>query len=128
MQEERKHRSVHTGRTIIVILVLLLFVAAGTAGLLFVKYKQIADIKPGSERQRIIAKLQPVIELPNEQPNLSTVLDTTKLTNPTLKQRARNGDVLIIYKSAKRLIIYRPSSDKVVDMLTIQKQSDGSSE
>lgn len=55
----------------------------------------------------------------DEEPALATVTDTTKLTNPFLK-KANNGDKLLIYQNNKRIIIYRPSIDKIVDVGPIE--------
>ena len=125
MENDQKHRSHHSGRKLFIgILLLLLVIAVGVSGLLFIKYKRAVDTANSSEREQIIQRLAPIIILPDEQPDLSTILDTSKLTNQVLKQRANNGDKLLIYNKAKRLIIYRPATGKVVDMLTIQTQTD----
>jgi hypothetical protein len=120
MESEQRHKTGSGRKTVIVLLLVLLLLAAGCSALFFIKYKQAVNKAPANERQQILSKIEPIIALPDEQPELSTVLDTTKLTNQTLRQRANNGDKLLIYSKAKRLVIYRPSSGKVVDMLTIQ--------
>lgn len=125
MEEGQRRRSGNFGRKLVIILLLLLFVTLGVCGLLFVKYKQAVETKTLSERQQILQKIEAVIVLPDEQPDLSTVLDTSKLTNATLQKRAQDGDKLLVYDKAKRLIIYRPSVGKVVDMLTIQSDTTG---
>ena len=102
------------------VLVLLLIVAAGTSTLLFVKYQDALKDNPQREQQRVLTALAEVIQLPKEAPGFSTVVDVSKLSNPTLKARAKNGDKLIVFAKAKRLVIYRPSTTKVIDMLTIQ--------
>jgi hypothetical protein len=58
--------------------------------------------------------------VPNETPVITTVLDKTKLTNKSLATHATNGDRLYIFSKAKRIMLYRPSTHQVVDMLTIQ--------
>src|SRR5688572_24721361 len=97
MENEQRHKTA-TGRKIVVIfLLILLIVATGFGATFFIKYKQAVGDAPNSERQKIISKIEPVITLPDEQPELSTVLDTSKLTNQTLRERASNGDKLLIY-------------------------------
>jgi hypothetical protein len=49
----------------------------------------------------------------NEQPVLATVTDRTQVTTPFLKQ-AQDGDKILIYPTAKVVIIYRPSIDRIV--------------
>ena len=123
MESEQRHKTGSGRKIVIVVLLVLLIAAIGFAVMFFIKYRQIVGNVPSSERQKIISKIEPVIALPDEQPELSTILDTAKLTNQTLRERANNGDNLFIYSKAKRLVIYRPSTGKVVDMLTIQKPS-----
>ncbi len=40
--------------------------------------------------------------------------------------RSQNGDKLLIYTQAKRLILYRPSSKKIIETLTIENQTQAS--
>lgn len=51
---------------------------------------------------------------PDEVPALITVTDASKLTTPFLKQ-AQDGDKILVYQNAKKVIIYRPNIDRVVD-------------
>jgi hypothetical protein len=94
--------------------------ALAASAFLFTKYQAALKNNPTREREQILAAISQVVALPQETPGFSTVIDASKLTNPTLKARAKNGDLLIIYAKAKRLVIYRPPASKVVDMLTIQ--------
>ncbi len=102
------------------ILALLLVVAIATSTLLFVKYRDALHDNPQREREHILTTIRTVVQLPKETPGFSTVIDVSKLTNPILKKRAQNGDRLIIFAKSKRLVIYRPATGKVIDMLTIQ--------
>jgi hypothetical protein len=92
----------------------------GASAFWFVQYRHALATNPNRERQRIVSSIDSAVTLPSEEPSLSTVLDATKLTNKTLRSLAKNGDKLLVYPKAKRLIIYRPSTKKVVDMLTIR--------
>ncbi len=51
----------------------------------------------------------------NEQPIIATVTDKSALKTPFLRE-ADDGDKIIIYEKAKRVIIYRPSTDRIVDI------------
>lgn len=55
----------------------------------------------------------------NEQPALATITDPSKLTTKFLKN-TRQGDKLLIYQKASKVIIYRPSIDRVVDVGPVQ--------
>lgn len=74
-------------------------------------------LRPQSE----LAKLKEAIGrhyiLPsNEEPALLTVIDRDKLSSSYLRQYAENGDKLLIYQQHQRVIIYRPSADRIVDI------------
>jgi hypothetical protein len=51
----------------------------------------------------------------NEAPLLATVTDKSSLKTPFL-QEADNNDKILIYEKAKRVIIYRPSLDRIIDV------------
>jgi uncharacterized protein HemX len=121
-QAENKRQRRKRGPAI-ALLLLLLIAAVGASAFWFVKYREAVNSNPAKERQKIIQTIGQAVMLPAEEPELSTVTNTAKLTNQTLKTRAKNGDKLLVYAKAKRLIIYRPSNGKVVDMLTIQQQT-----
>lgn len=54
--------------------------------------------------------------LPTEEvPALATVEDRAKLNSEFLRS-AENGDKLLIYKNAKKVILYRPSIDRVIEV------------
>lgn len=98
----------------------LLLVMICASLLLFVKYKHAANNNPVNQQQQLTKQLSQLIEMPPDQPVISTVLDRSKLTNQVLASRAHNGDILFIFPQSKRLILYRPADKKVVDMLNIQ--------
>ncbi|HUC89742.1 MAG TPA: hypothetical protein VMR45_02985 [Patescibacteria group bacterium] len=50
-----------------------------------------------------------------ETPALATVTDKKSLQTPFLQQ-ANNGDKILIYQKAQRVIIYRPDTDKIIDV------------
>jgi hypothetical protein len=107
-------------RKLVIVLSVLVLVMASASILLFVKYRHAANNNPTHQQQQFTEQLSQLIEMPPDQPVISTVLDKSKLTNRTLANRAHNGDLLFIFPQSKRLILYRPSDKKVVDMLNIQ--------
>lgn len=119
--ETTKHqKSRRRGRTLNIVLFILLLVALGAGGFWFYQYRQSLAKNPEVQQQRWAAELASVAILPSEKPLITTVLDKTKLTNKTLERQAENGDRLYIFSKAKQLILYRPSEKKVVTILTIQ--------
>ena len=53
--------------------------------------------------------------LPDEEPALATVEDKTKLNSEFLRS-AEDGDKLLIYQGAKKVILYRPSIDRIIEV------------
>jgi hypothetical protein len=104
----------------IILLSVLLALMVGASILLLMKYRQATSSNPVTQQQQLTDQLSKLIEMPPDAPVISTVLDSSKLTNKALAARARNGDKLFIFSDSKRLVLYRPSDNKVVDMLNIQ--------
>ncbi len=64
----------------------------------------------------LVTQVGKLMVLPaNEKPIIATVTDKSALKTPFL-QEASNGDRILIYEKAKRVIIYRPSLHKIVDV------------
>ncbi len=55
----------------------------------------------------------------NEDPALATVTDSSKLSS-SFAGKVQNGDKILFYEKNNRAIIYRPSLNKVVDIVTVQ--------
>lgn len=51
----------------------------------------------------------------DETPAVATVEDKTKVSSEFLRA-AENGDKLLIYKDAKKVILYRPSIDRIIEV------------
>ncbi len=72
------------------------------------------------EVESIVKSVSKLIELPEgETPTLATVSDKTKLESQAFFKRAENGDKVLIYTSAGKAILYRPSLGKVIDMTAV---------
>jgi len=106
---------------ILSLLFAVLVAAGGIAGGVYwyTKYqKVITDPKTGSEEEvkMLVQKLSKFMELPAENPTVVTITDRDKLQNQEFFQKAQNGDKIIIYQGAKRIILYRPATGRVVDV------------
>lgn len=83
------------------------------------KIRQLAG-KPDQTQQEtdnLIVAVGKLMALPEgEQPSIGTVADTGKLKDQPFFSKAENGDRLLIYTEARRVILYRPSINKVINV------------
>lgn len=70
----------------------------------------------GSNTQSILDKVSKLIELPNESPTVATVSDVTKLKNQQFFKNAQNGDIVLVFKDAKKAILYREGVNKIIEV------------
>ena len=52
----------------------------------------------------------------DEEPAVLTVLDANNLSSTYLKSIAQNGDKLLVYQGVQKIIVYRPSLDRIIDV------------
>jgi len=108
---------------LIIGLVAVTIMLSAACTILLVRFHQTDSARrraPFDQVQTLTAKLGKTLTLPNEQPSLVTVLNHTKLGDTRLIQEARNGDQLLIFAHAKQVILYRPTTSKVVDMFHVE--------
>jgi hypothetical protein len=69
-----------------------------------------------TETQKLINKVGQLVDLPSgETPTIATVNDASKLKNQAFFASAQNGDKVLIYAKAGKAVLYRPSSNRVVE-------------
>ena len=74
------------------------------------------DVLAANQTNEILDKVGALIELPNEQPSVATVSDASKLRDQQFFKNAQNGDAVIIFPNAQKAILYRPSTDKIIEI------------
>lgn len=106
-------------KVLIVLLVIIVFAVGAYYFLVYQKNNAISQ-DPNqvslAEAENLIEKIGRLIELPNEQPQIATVSDASKLPNQPFFKNAQNGDKVLIYKIAQKAILYRPSINKIIDV------------
>lgn len=108
---------------LVIVLVTVIVILLVVGGFFTYKYINTVNNDPTHQAQALVDSMSRYIDLPKEQPTVATIVDRTKLSSQALRDQAQNGDKLLIYSKAKRIILYRPSISKVVTMLTIQTQT-----
>lgn len=101
------------------VLVLLVIAAAGVAAYQYFSFQQKvkADVSLSTEPKALVAEVGKLMELPlNEEPTIATVSDVEKLKDQPFFVSAQNGDKVLIYQKAKKAILYRPASKKIIDV------------
>jgi len=104
---------------ILVVVVFLGLTAA--AGYLWWQYKKAAPSAQtatvADEASIIAEKIKNLTDLPLENPALATITDPT--TDQPLFSDALPGDKVLIYIQAKKAILYRPSSNEVIETINL---------
>jgi hypothetical protein len=103
----------------ILVLVLLTFLVIGVFGYRFytLQQKTKGQAQLSSEPKELVSQVGKLMDLPlNEQPTIATVSDVTKLKDQPFFALAQNGDKVLIYQKAKKAILYRPATGKIIDV------------
>lgn len=109
--------------TVIAILVLLL-IGGGVYGYnrydnLKKENQKLSDPQEAAkaESDRIKKEVAALIDVPgDEEPTIATVVDPSKLGNQAFFAKAQKDDRVVIYAKAKKAILYRPSTKKIVEV------------
>jgi hypothetical protein len=107
-----------------VILALIIAVLAIICAIYFyTKYSstQVSSTTGNKEQiQQLINRVSKLMALPkNETPTVATVSDKTKLEDQSFFTNAENGDKVLIYSQAKKAILYRPSTNMIIDVAPV---------
>jgi hypothetical protein len=67
--------------------------------------------------QEVLSEVRSIMELPtDEDPTIAAVTDLERLKNEPFFQNAQNGDRVIFFVKAKKAILYRPASRKIIEV------------
>lgn len=73
-----------------------------------------------SEVKTLTARVGALALLPEgEEPTMATVSDKSKLQGQPFFANAENGDKVLIYTNAKKAFLYRPSTNKIIEIAPI---------
>ncbi len=90
----------------------------------YYKKYQALKIDPSIEVQKktatLVGTLGKLMELPKDEvPTVATISDKEKLKGQDFFTLAENGDVLFAYTTAMKAILYRPSTNKIINVAPI---------
>lgn len=78
--------------------------------------------------QEVLSEVRSIMELPtDEDPTIAAVTDLERLKNEPFFQNAQNGDRVIFFVKAKKAILYRPTSRKIIEVSVSPTLGDGGS-
>lgn len=76
--------------------------------------------KRAAEEQAVVDKIYKLLRLPNETPIFMTVYNEKDFQNNDLFRVVKTGDKILVYLNAKQAIIYRPSTNQVIEVLPVK--------
>lgn len=122
-------KQLRRGSTKAWIIVLVVVALLGAGGWFAYDYSQVrkenerlADPQTAAKlaTDQLVADVGKLVDLPKgETPTVATVSDVTKLQSQAFFAKAQNGDKVLIYTEAKRAILYRPSTGKVIEIAPV---------
>lgn len=115
---------------LIVFFAVVFLVVAGNYFLAYYhNYFSNPDIIKQREINSLTLKIGRVMELPKgEQPTLATVTDKEKLKGQEFFANAKNGDKLLVYPKAKKAILYRPATEKIIEVTNLTDPNQNNSD
>lgn len=115
----------HWSKRVFFVQGLLLLTMAGVAIYFYFQYRQTPEVAQKREIQLLVKAVADLTDLPKDEvPTLATITNKNKLDNQPFFQRAENGDKILIYRSVSRAFLYRPSTRKLVDITTINIETE----
>jgi len=111
-------------------MIALLAIAVGTAAYYVNRYhdsqQQVKKLNANptvtaqQQQQQLLDKVGKLTVLPKgEAPTIATVTDITKLKDQPFFVNASNGDKVLIYTQAKEAFLYRPATNKIINIAPV---------
>lgn len=126
-QKRPRTRRIFNVRNLVILITILII--GGAFAYLGIKYMEAKrDVQRLSnpqeaakqENKTLIDRIGQLVEVPTDQePTIATVQDVSKLQGQAFFQNAQNGDKVLIYAQAKKAVLYRPSTDKVIQVAPV---------
>jgi hypothetical protein len=114
---------------LIVFLIILTLGGIGSGAYFYLKYKDATKTNQSAEQTAkevsdLVEEISKIMKLPEgETPTLATVLEKDKLQDQEFFKNAENGDKVLVYMTAKKAILYRPSERKIIEVSPVNMDS-----
>ncbi len=116
-------RQLNVKRLLVAVVCLIAIAGAGGSVYFYKKYARIRanpNLEAQKEASTLISAVGKLIELPkDETPTIATISAKEKLAGQAFFSSAENGDVLFAYAAAMKAILYRPSTNKIINVAPI---------
>lgn len=113
-----------------IFVIIVILILAGVGVYYFLQYQKTQELLKDPtkatviENEALIEKIGKLILLPTEEPRVATVSDKTQLVGQSFFINAENGDKVLIYSQAKKAILYRPSTNKIIEVSSVNIATD----
>jgi cell division protein FtsL len=81
-----------------------------------------------AETERTRDDVAKLMDLPSEEPTITTVSDAENLKKQPFFAATENGDKILIFIEARKVVLYRPSTNRIINSGPILDDSAGSEE
>ncbi len=110
-------------RSLIFLLIITAVLGVGGSYYFYGKYQAIKanpNLEAQKETEALVLTLGKLMELPiNEIPTIATISDREKLKDQPFFRAAENGDKLFAYNTSMIAILYRPRTNKIINVAPI---------
>jgi len=124
-ETESKKRGVPRKYFIWVIIIFISILSSFAAALLIIKNNpglvglSQSKEKGSEDADKLVSMVSGLMMLPDERPTIATVTDKEKLSSQAFFSESQNGDKVLIFTQAKKAVLYRPSTNKIIDVAPV---------
>ena len=78
------------------------------------------QVDPNAEAKQLSTDVGKLIDIQtDETPTIATVIDATKVKGQAFFANAQNGDKVLLYSKVGKAVLYRPSTNKIIEIAPI---------
>ena len=109
------------GKRLFIAVILLAAIAAVFYACLFAfsKYKQSNGTANTNNPTDVVVEVGKLMLLPAETPTIAVVSDLTKLQGQKFFANAHQGDIVLMYATAQKAVLYSPSKNMIIEVAPI---------